>query len=59
MSNLAPYSWDTDALETDPSAIDITQNLFPEYIKEVVHLSFQRYPSSLMIHDLVVVPFRK
>jgi len=49
MSNLAPYSWDTDALETDPSAIDITQNLFPEYIKEVVHLSFGRYPSSLII----------
>jgi len=46
MNNLAPYSWDTDAIETDPSAIDVTEQLFPQYIKEVVQLAFGRYPSS-------------
>jgi hypothetical protein len=43
MAHLAPYSWDTDAIETDRSAIDVTDRLFPEYIKEVVHLGFGRY----------------
>jgi hypothetical protein len=42
MSNLAPYSWDTDAIEVDPSAIDVTEKLFPQYIKDVVKLGFGR-----------------
>ena len=43
MANLAPYSWDTDAIETDPLAIDVTDRLFPPYVKDVVFLSFGPY----------------
>jgi hypothetical protein len=42
MANLAPYSWDTDAIETDPLAIDVTDRLFPAYVKDVVQLAFGR-----------------
>jgi hypothetical protein len=45
MANLAPYSWDTDAIETDPSAIDVTNKLFPANIKDVVQLAFGKYTS--------------
>ena len=49
MANLAPYSWDTDAIETDPSAIDVTDRLFPDYIKDVVHLGFGRSSYSELV----------
>lgn len=42
MENLAPYSWDTDAIETDPLATDVTDILFPQYVKYVRHLGFGR-----------------
>ena len=38
MANLIPISWDTRAIETNPLAIDVTERLFPEYIKDVVQL---------------------
>ena len=47
MANLAPYSWDTDAIETDPLAIDVTDLLFPPYVKDVVTLSFGPYSPEL------------
>jgi phosphoglucomutase len=49
MANLAPYSWDTDAIQTDPSAIDVTDRLFPDYIKDVVHLGFGRSSYSKLV----------
>jgi len=49
MENLTPYSWDTDAIETDPLAADVTGRLFPQYIKDVVQLGFGRYPKYVQL----------
>ena len=38
MANLIPTSWDTKAIETSPLALEVTERLFPEYVKDVVQL---------------------
>ena len=38
MANLILTSWDTRAIETNPLAVDVTERLFTEYVKDVVQL---------------------
>lgn len=49
MDNLVPNSWDTGAIETNALAADVTECLFPEYVKDVVQLGFGRYLESFWI----------
>jgi phosphomannomutase len=48
MDNLIPNSWDTDAIDTNSLAIDVTERLFPDYVKDVVKLGFGRYLSKIL-----------
>lgn len=52
MGNLVPISWDTDAIETNSLAIDVTERLFPEYVKDVVKLGFGRYLWNIFASDV-------
>lgn len=44
LSNLLPHSWDTDLLENHPAAVDVTEQLFAQYVKDVAQLGFGGYP---------------
>lgn len=43
MANLMPQSWDTNTIDTEPCAIDITDHLFKAYVNDVVDLAFKGY----------------
>jgi len=38
MANLIPSSWDTRAIDTNPLAVEVTERLSVEYVKDVVRL---------------------